>query len=206
METLIIIQGTKLVDEYQNSENRNKIILNNYNFLESEGNILVKEFETKAEKEAYLQGFDDCEGWNKNHIIENEKAQEISKLLKSARIYIVKEDFYQEDMQPDCSVRLFTCENAYERAIEFLIETANARDTFCDFLKNEGDFRNKNLYWEIEEQTLEMWSAESIDVLETVQELGDYARTFSEIDYQEKEVDYGVTGYYFEKSVFNKSK
>lgn len=199
MPTIVIIQGEELVKEYEQSSNKIQFVLNNHNFVE-DGNIIVKEFETEKEKQAYLQGFEDGDGWNKNHFIENERADEIAHLIKTSRIYIVRENFYQEDMPPSCEFKIFAGENAYERAIYFLEESANARDSFVEFLKEQGDFRNNNLYWEIEEQTLEMWSAESINILENVRELGKYAEKYTELDYKEREVDFGVTGYYFEKS------
>ncbi len=196
---VIVIQGEDLVKEYEQSSDKIQFVLNNHNFVE-DGNIIVKEFETEKEKQAYLQGFEDGEGWNKNHFIANERADEIAHLIISSRIYITKDNFYQEDMPPSCEFKIFAGENAYERAIQFLAKSANAQNTFLDFLKEQGDFRTKNLYWEIEEQTLEMWSAESIDILENIRELGKYAEKYTELDYKEREVDYGVTGYYFEKS------
>ena len=133
-------------------------------------------------------------------MIEWNEAEEIAELLKPSRVYVVREDFYQEDMPSECRFRIVAGENSYERAIFFLSETANAGDTFQEFLKKEDDFRTKNLYWEIEEQTLEMWSAESLDLLENVQELGNYAEKYGGLVYKESVVDFGVTGYYFEKS------
>ncbi len=198
---VVVIQGEDLVKEYENAVDKIQFVLKNHNLAEI-GNIIVKEFETEREKQAYLQGFEDGDGWNKNHFIENERAKEISDLIKTSRIYIVREDFYQENMSPNCEFKVFAGENAYERAISFLTESANARNTFTEFLKEEGDFRTKNLYWAIEEQTLEMWSAESINILENVQELGRYAEKYSELDYKECEVDYGVKGYYFELNQF----
>ncbi len=196
---LVVIQGEDLVKEYEQSSNKIQFVLNKFGVAEV-GNIIVKEFETEKEKQAYLQGFEDSDGWNKNHFIENERAEEIAHLIKTSRIYIVREDFYQEEMSPICQFKIFAGENAYERAVWFLTESSNARDTFTEFLKEEGDFRTKNLYWEIEEQILEMWSAESIDILENIRELGRYAEKYSEIDYRERELDFGGIGYYFEKN------
>jgi len=196
---VVVIQGEDLVKEYEQSSDKIQFILNNHNFVE-DGNIIVKEFETEKEKQAYLQGFEDGDGWNKNHFIENERAAEIAHLINNSRIYIVRENFYQKDMPPSCEFKIFAGENAYERAIQFLAESANAQNTFLDFLKEQGDFRTTNLYWEIEEQTLEMWSAESINILDNVRELGKYAENYSELNYKEREIDFGVTGYYFEKS------
>lgn len=198
---LIVIQGEEFVRGYESADDEIQFVLKNYRYIETAGKILIKEFETEQEKLAYLQGIDDGEGWNKNYVIEdNEQAEELAALLKPSRVYVVREDFYQEDMSPECRFRLFAGANSYERAIFFLGETANAGDSFQQFLEKEGDFRTKNLYWEIEEQTLEMWSAESLDLLDSVQELGNYAVKYGELNYNEREVDYGVTSYYFEKT------
>lgn len=196
---VIVIQGEDLVKKFEESANKIQFVLNNYSISE-DGNIILKEFETEKEKQAYLQGFEDGEGWNKNHFIENERAFEISQLIKNSRIYITKDNFYQEDMPPSCSFKIFAGEKAYERAIRFLTESSNAQNTFTDFLKANDDFRTRNLYWEIEEQTLEMWSAESMDIIENIREIGSYANKYSEIHYKERDLDYEVTGYYFEKS------
>ena len=198
---VIVIQGEELIRGYESAGDEIQFVLKNYRNTETVGKILLKKFETKQEKQAYFQGIEDCEGWNKNYVIEdNEQSEELAALLKPTRVYVVREDFYQEDMSPECRFRLFAGANSYERAIFFLGETANAGDTFQQFLEKEGDFRTKNLYWEIEEQTLEMWSAESLDLLDSVQELGNYAVKYGELDYNERELDYGVTGYYFEKT------
>lgn len=198
---VIVIQGEELIRGYESASDEIQFVLKNYRNTETVGKILIKEFETEQEKQAYFQGIEDCEGWNKNYVIEdNEQSEELAALLKLTRVYVVREDFYQEDMSPECRFSLFAGANSYERAIFFLGETANAGDTFQQFLEKEGDFRTKNLYWEIEEQTLEMWSAESLDLLDSVQELGNYAIKYGELDYNEREVDYGVTGYYFEKA------
>lgn len=199
MNSVIVIQGEDLVKEYEQASDKILFVLKNQSYCE-DGKIIVKEFATEAEKRAYLQGFEDGEGWNKNYFIENERADEIVHLVNNSRIYIVRDDFYQEDMPPTCEFKIFAGEKAYERAIWFLMESANAQESFREFLNEEGDFRNRKLHWEIEEQTLEMWSADSINVLETVRELGNYAKNHTEIDYKEREIDYGVTGYYFEKS------
>lgn len=197
---VIVVHSEELVKEFEHSRNEIKFIVNSYQNAETREKISIKEFETEKEKQAYLQGIEDSEGWNRNYIIEdNEEVEEIISLLKPSRVYVVREDFYQEDMPPECCFRVFAGANSYERAIFFLSETANARDTFEEFLEKEGDFKNKNLYWEIEEQTLEMWSAESLDLLKSVRELGRYAEKYGELAYDEREVDYGVTGYYFEK-------
>ncbi len=196
---VVVIQGEDLVREYEQASDKIQFILKNQSYCE-DGNIIVKEFETESEKRAYLQGFEDGEGWNKNHFIENERADNIAHLINNSRIYIVRENFFQEDIQPNCEFKIFAGEKAYERAIWFLTESSNAQNTFTDFLKENSDFRTKDLYWEIEEQILEMWSAETLDVLENIRELGKYAEKYSDLDYKEREVDYGVTGYYFEKS------
>lgn len=198
MKSVIVIQGEDLVREYQQAQDKIQFVLKNRAYCES-GNIIVKEFETENEKRAYLQGFEDGEGWIENHFIENERADEIVHLINTSRIYIVKDDFYQEDLPSGSAFRIFAGENAYEKAIFFLTESANAHESFVEFLKEENDFRNRNLYWEIEEQTLEMWSADSIEILKSIQELGNYANKYTEVRYREREVDYGVTGYYFEK-------
>lgn len=198
---LVVIQSEELIKQFENADNEIQFILKNYQNIEIRDKILIKEFESELEKTAYLQGIEDSDGWNKVYVIEDEiQIEEIVSLLKQARVYLVRDDFYQEDMPPQCEFRIFAGANAYERATFFLTESANARDTFTDFLEEEGDFRNKNLYWEIEEQTLEMWSAESINILESIQELGRYAEIYGELDYKEREVDYGVTAYSFEKS------
>ena len=179
METIFVIQGEELLRKYESANNRTKFILNNYKVSEENyGKIIVKEFDTAEEKHAYIQGIEDCEGWNKTYLIQNEKAEEISKLLKSSRVYIVRDNFYQEDLESNCDFKIFAGENSYNRAMIYLIGSANARDTFLEFVEKEGDFRNNNLYWEIEEQTLEMWSAETIDVFDTILELGDYTKNF----------------------------
>jgi len=196
---LIVIQGEELVKEYEQSSNKIQFILKNRG-IEELGNIIVKEFETEGEKAAYLQGFEDAEGWNKNYFIENERAKVINDLIKNRRIYIVRDDFYQEGITNECLFKIFAGQNAYERAVSFLIESANARESFMEFLKEEEDFRTRHLFWEIEEQTLEMWSADSIDVLENIQELGKYAQRYGDLEYKELEVDYGVKGFYFEKT------
>ncbi|MEK7725388.1 MAG: hypothetical protein AAB336_13630 [Acidobacteriota bacterium] len=197
MKSVIVIQGEDLVKEYEQSDNKIQFVLNNYTISE-DGNIIVKEFETEKEKQAYLQGFEDGDGWNKNHFIANERADEIAHLIKNSRIYVVRENFYQENMPSNCEFKIFAGEKAYERAIFFLEESANARDSFVEFLKEEGDFRTKDLVWEIDEQTLQMWSAESMNVLDNIRELGKYAEKYSELVYKEREIDYGVRGYYFE--------
>lgn len=198
---VIVVHSEELVKELEHSRNEIKFVVNSYRNAETRGKISIKEFDTQQEKQAYLQGIEDGEGWARNYVIENnEEVEEIVSLLKPSRVYVVREDFYQEDMSPECRFRLFAGANSYERAIFFLSETANAGDTFQQFLEKEGDFREKNLYWEIEEQTLEMWSAESLDLLKSVQELGRYAEKYSGLSYQEREVDYGVRGYYFEKA------
>lgn len=196
---VVVIQGEDLLKEYEQSSDKILFILKNQGYCE-DGNIIVKEFETEKEKEAYLKGFEDGEGWNKNYFIENERAKEIADLIKTSRIYIVSDNFFQEDMPSECKFKIFAGEKAYERAIFFLTESSNAQNTFTDFLKENGDFRTKDLYWEIEEQILEMWSAESINILENVRELGKYAEKYSELSYKEREVDYGVRGYYFEET------
>ncbi len=196
---VIVIHGKDSVSDFENAPDENQFIINSFRD-KTDGNIRIKEFKTEQEKQAYIQGIQDGEGWNENYIIEdNEQSEEIIEILKPSRVYVVREDFYQEDMPPECRFRIFAGANSYERAIFFLSETANAGDTFENFLEKEGDFRTKNLYWEIEEQTLEMWSAESLDLLESVQELGRYAKKYGELNYKEDEVDYGVKGYYFEK-------
>ncbi|MGI8669744.1 MAG: hypothetical protein ACR2J3_07830, partial [Aridibacter sp.] len=112
----------------------------------------------------------------------------------------VREHFFQEDMEEDYRFILFAGVKSYERAISFLTETANAQDTFLEFLEKEkDDFKERSLYWEIEEQTLEMWSAESIELLNSVKELGNYAEKYGELNYKVGEVDYGITAYSFEK-------
>lgn len=197
---VIIIHGKDAVNDFVNSENENQFVIDSFRNEERSGNFRIKEFDTEQEKLAYIQGIRDGEGWSENYIIEDsEEADEIIDFLKPSRVYVVREDFHQEDMPSECRFRLFAGTNSYERAIFFLCEAANARDTFEQFLEKEGDFQTKNLYWEIEEQTLEMWSAESLDLLESVQELGRYAKKYGGLNYKESEVDYGVTGYYFEK-------
>lgn len=197
---VIVIQGEDFIRAYENSDDDKRVqsVVKSYRNQKTNGKILVREFETEEEKEAYAQAIEDCKGWNKNYLIDWDEADEIAELLKPSRVYVIREDFHQEDMPSECKFRIFAGVNSYERAIFFLSETANAGDTFQEFLKKENDFRTKNLYWEIEEQTLEMWSAESLDLLKNVQELGRYAEKFGELDYDEREVDYGVTGYYFE--------
>jgi len=197
---VIVIQGEDFIRAYENSDDDRRVqsVLKSFRNKKSVGKVLVREFETEREKDAYVQAVEDCEGWNKNYLIDYDEAEEIAELLKPSRVYVVREDFYQEDMPPECRFRLFAGANSYERAIFFLAETANARDAFEEFLEKAGDFRTKNLHWEIEEQTLEMWSAESLELLKNVMELGKYAVKYGELDYSEREVDYGVTGYYFE--------
>ncbi len=196
---VVVIQGENLVKEYEQASDKILFVLKNQSYCE-DGKIIVKEFENEGEKKAYLQGFEDSKGWNKNHFIENERADEIASLINNSRIYIVRDNFFQEDMPSECIFKIFAGEKAYERAIWFLMESSNAQNTFTDFLKENGDFRTKDLYWEIEEQILEMWSAETFDVLENIREIGKYAEKYSDLDYKEREVDYSVTGYYFEKS------
>ncbi len=196
---VIVIQGKELIRGYESSDDGIQFVLHSCREIKEVGKILVKEFETEQEKQAYLQGIEDCEASDSNFVIENnEETAELVALLKPSRVYVVREDFYHEDMFPTNQIKLFAGANSYERAIFFLSETANAGDTFQEFLKKEGDFRTKNLYWEIEEQTLEMWSAESLDLLESVMELGNYAVKYGKLNYYEREVDYGVKGYYFE--------
>lgn len=197
---VIIIQGEDFVRAYENADDEKRIqsILMSSRNKKAVGQILVREFETEEEIEAYFQAFEDSKGWNKNYLIGWDEAEEIAELLKPSRVYVVREDFHQEDMPSECKFRLFAGANSYERAIFYLSETANAGDTFREFLEKEGDFQTKNLYWEIEEQTLEMWSAESLDLLANVIELGKYAEKYGELDYDQREVDYGVTSYSFE--------
>lgn len=196
---VIIIHSEELVKEFEHTNNEIQFVINSYQNEETSGRISIKEFDTEQEKQAYLQGIEDGEGWGRNYTIEDEEqTEEIVSLLKPSRVYVVREDFSQEDMLPECGFKLFAGANSYERAIFFLCETANARDTFEEFLQKEGDFQNKNLYWEIEEQTLEMWSAESLNLLESIQELGRYAEKSGELDYDEREIDFGVMCYCFE--------
>lgn len=197
---IIVIQGEDFIRAYEKSDDDRRVqaILKSFRNKKAIGKVLVREFETEREKDAYVQAVEDCEGWNKNYLIDYDEAEEIAELLKPSRVYIVRENFYQEDMPSECKFSFFAGANSYERAISFLTESANARDTFEEFLEKEGDFRIKNLYWKIEEQTLEMWSAESLDILKSVMELGNYAVKYGKLDYDEREVDYGVRGYYFE--------
>ena len=58
---VIVIQGEDLIKEYEQSSNKIQFILKNHSVAEV-GNIIVKEFETEKEKQAYLQGFEDGEG------------------------------------------------------------------------------------------------------------------------------------------------
>lgn len=200
---LIIIQGTELVKEYEMSKNVKSFIQNNYPKTKTTGTILIKEFETENELNAYWQGVEDAEGWNKNYVISDEEAEEVFDFLEITRVYVVREHFFQEDMEEDYRFILFAGVKSYERAISFLTETANAQNTFLEFLEKEeketDDFRERNLYWEIEEQTLEMWSAESIELLDSVKELGKYAEKYDDLNYKVGEVDYGITAYSFEK-------
>jgi len=197
---VIVIQGEDFVRAYENADDEKRVqsVVRSFFNKKAVGKVLVRKFETEGEKDAYVQAVEDCKGWNKNYLIDDYKAEEIAGLLKPSRVYVVREDFHQEDMPSECKFRLFAGANSYERAIFYLSETANAQDTFQEFLEKEGDFQTKNLYWEIEEQTLEMWSAESLDLLANVTELGKYAEKYGELDYDEREVDYGVRGYYFE--------
>lgn len=197
---VIVIQGEDFIRAYENSDDEKRVqsVMKSYRNKKTNGKILVREFETEEEKEAYAQAIEDCKGWNKNYLIDWDEADKIAELLKPSRVYVIREDFHQEDMPSECKFRIFAGANSYENAISFLSVTANAGDTFQEFLEKEGDFRTKNLFWEIEEQTLEMWSAESLDLLASVRELGEYAVKYGELDYDEREVDYGVTGYYFE--------
>lgn len=196
--SLVVIQGRELVKEYENAGNKFQFLLKNYKDSSFIGNIILRDFETKNEKTAYLQGLKDGEGWNENCFIEDEEAEEIIDLLTPSKVYVVRENFYQEEMPENYSFRIFAGTKSYERAMNFLTETANAHDSFLEFLDKNGDFREKNLFWEIEEQTLEMWSAESIDLIESIKDLGLYSKNNSKLNYTE--CDYGVTGYYFEKS------
>lgn len=197
---VILIQGEDFVRAYENSDDEKRVqsVLRSAQLKKDIGKILVREFETEEEVEAYVQAIEDCEGWNKNYVIGWDEADEIAELLKPSRVYVVREDFHQAEMPSECKFKLFAGANSYERAISFLSGAANAGDTFREFLEKEGDFRTKNLYWEIEEQILEMWSAESLDLLDSVTELGNYAVKYGDLDYDQREVDYGVTGYYFE--------
>lgn len=197
---LIVIQDTDLVKECEMSENVKFFVQNNYPKTQTTGTILIKEFETENELNAYWQGVEDAEGWNKNYVISDKEAEEVFDFLETTRVYVVREHFFQEDMEEDYRFILFAGVKSYERAISFLTETANAQDTFLEFLEKEkDDFKERNLYWEIEEQTLEMWSAESIELLNSVKELGNYAEKYGELNYKVGEVDYGITAYSFEK-------
>ncbi|MGI8543414.1 MAG: hypothetical protein ACR2MD_08030 [Aridibacter sp.] len=197
---LIIIQGMDLVKECEMSESVKHFIQNNYPKTKTTGTILVKEFETEAELNAYWQGVEDAEGWNENYVVSDKEAEEVFDFLETTRVYVVREHFFQEDMEEDYRFILFAGVKSYERAISFLTETANAQDTFLEFLEKEkDDFKERNLYWEIEEQTLEMWSAESIELLDSVKELGNYAEKYGDLNYEVVEVDYGITAYSFEK-------
>lgn len=198
---VIVIHSEELVKEFEHADDEVQFVIKSYRDEETSGRINIKEFDTEQERQAYLQGIEDGEGWGRNWVMEDEQTEEIISLLKPSRVYVVREDFYQEDMPTVNQIRLFAGANSYERAIFFLSEIANAGDTFQEFLEKEGNFRTKNLYWEIEEQTLEMWSAESLDLLKSVQELGRYAEKFGELVYDERAVDYGVRGFYF--SVIN---
>lgn len=182
---VIVIQGEDLVKQYEQTSDKILFILNNQSYCEN-GNIIVKKFETEGEKKSYLQGFEDGNGWGKNHFIENERADDIANLIDNSRIYIVRDNFFQEDMPSECLFKIFAGEKAYERAIRFLTDSSNAQSSFIEFLKEEGDFRTKDLYWEIEEQILEMWSADTINVLENIREIGNYADKFSDLDYKER--------------------
>jgi hypothetical protein len=62
--------------------------------------------------------------------------------------------------------------------------SSNVQNRFTDFLNKNGDLHTKDFYWKIEEQILEMWSAEVLDVLENIREFGNYAEIYIDLDYK----------------------
>lgn len=85
METVVVIQSEEFVHGFYETDNVNQFVVDCLQDKETIGCVLIKEFETIQEKNAYLQGFEDCEGWTKNYLIEDAEARKIASFVKASQ-------------------------------------------------------------------------------------------------------------------------